>query len=85
MDRTRLSARKEMAEKASATVYERAGHVLVCPICGNQKFWKKEAQLNTKVASFFDFDWTNPSGDCYICKDCRHILWFYGESESLGG
>ena len=71
-----------MADNAQAV--ERAGHLLRCPICDGQKFWKKEAQLNTKVASFFDFDWLNPSGDCYICKQCRHIIWFYGESEKLG-
>jgi hypothetical protein len=75
---------KTMAEKVPATAYERAGHLLECPICSSQKFWKKEAQLNTKAASFFDFDFLNPSGDCYICKECRHITWFYGESEKLG-
>jgi hypothetical protein len=64
-----------------ATSYERAGHPLKCPICGHDRFWLKEAQLNTKTATFFGWDWTNPSGDCYICENCRHILWFYGESE----
>jgi hypothetical protein len=66
-----------------ARVFQRAGIVLQCPMCSGQKFWKKEAQLNTKMASFFDFDFLNPSGDCYICKECRHILWYYGESERL--
>jgi predicted nucleic-acid-binding Zn-ribbon protein len=71
-----------MADKAEAR--ERAGYSLQCPICGGQKFWKKEAQLNTKAASLLDFDWINPSGDCYICKECRYIIWFYGENEKLG-
>ena len=74
--------RLEVAEKARA--YERAGILLKCPMCDSQKFWRKEAQLNTKMASFFDFDWLNPSGDCYICRECRHILWFYSENEKLG-
>lgn len=66
-----------------AQPYERSGYLLACPICDHQKFWKKEAQLNTKVASFFDFDWANPSGDCYICDNCRHIIWFYGDGERV--
>lgn len=71
-----------MAEEAKP--YEKAGHLLVCPVCAGQKFFQKEAQLNTKTASFLDLDWVNPSGDCYICKACRHIIWFYGEGEKLG-
>ena len=73
-----------MAVKVPATAYERADHMLECPICDGQKLWKKEAQLNDKVASFFDFVFLNPSGDCTICKECQHIIWVYGESEKLG-
>jgi len=71
-----------MADVARA--FERAGIALQCPMCDGQKFWKKEAQLNTRKASIFGFDGFNPSGDCYICKECRYIIWFYGESERIG-
>ena len=67
--------------KEEARAYERAGYSLKCPICDHDRFWTKKAQLNTKVASLFDLDWINPSGDCYICEHCRHILWFYGEGK----
>jgi hypothetical protein len=38
--------------------------------------FKREAQLNTAAASFFNFDWTNPSGNCYVCAKCGYIHWF---------
>ena len=71
-----------MAEEAK--IFTRAGYTIECSVCRHNRFIKKEAQLNTKVASLFDLDWVNPSGDCYICDNCRHIIWFYGEEEKLG-
>jgi hypothetical protein len=53
-----------------------AGFELRCEICKNQHFWWRKAQLNTAVASFFDFDWANPSADCYVCSQCGYIHWF---------
>lgn len=70
----RLTVEKFVSEEPRPC--ERSGHLLTCPICGGQKFWRKEAQLNSKIASFLEFDWLNRSGDCYIWKECRHIIWF---------
>lgn len=53
-----------------------AGFKLRCEICGHQRFWTREAQLNTAVASFFSFDWANPSATCYVCESCGYIHWF---------
>lgn len=72
-----------MAREKKASQRQRAGHFLICPICGGEEFWHREAQLNTRVMTLFDLDWINPRGDCYICEKCRHILWFYGEDEKL--
>lgn len=49
---------------------------LRCEICTNHTFWQREAQLNTAVASFFDFDWANPSAMCLVCSRCGYIHWF---------
>lgn len=70
-----------MAQKKRATPQSVAGHVLSCPICGHERFWVREAQLNTRLMSFLDLDFTNPKGRCFICENCRHIMWFYGEDE----
>jgi len=72
-----------MSREKKASKEQRAGHWLNCPICGGEDFWHREAQLNTRVMTLFDLDWINPRGDCYICDNCRHILWFYGEDEKL--
>ena len=52
------------------------GRELKCLVCGHDAFWKREAQLNTAAASFLNFDWTNPSGVCYVCAKCGYIHWF---------
>jgi len=51
-------------------------HDLRCEICKNNLFWYREAQLNTAVATFFNFDWANPSAQCYVCSQCGYIHWF---------
>jgi hypothetical protein len=70
-----------MTKKKEAAPQQRAGHWLKCPVCAGDRFWQREAQLNTKVMTLIDLDWVNPSGDCYICEQCRHIMWFYREGE----
>jgi hypothetical protein len=52
------------------------GRPLHCYACGYDSFWQRSAQLNTALATFFNFDWTNPSATCCICAQCGHIHWF---------
>ena len=49
---------------------------LKCEICKQDRFWRREAQLNTSVATFFSLDWANASADCYVCDSCGYIHWF---------
>jgi hypothetical protein len=55
------------------------GHQLICPICKNDHFHSREAQLNTAAASFFNLDWANRSASCFVCTECTHISWFLGD------
>ncbi|MCY7293560.1 MAG: hypothetical protein LH615_15390, partial [Ferruginibacter sp.] len=59
-------------------VVEVRGNKLVCQICSSDKFWNRNAQLNTSVASFFGFDWANKSATCFVCADCTYVYWFLG-------
>jgi hypothetical protein len=59
-----------------AKSYEIQGHVLRCSLCGNNEFHKREAQLNTSVATFFNLDWMNASAICFVCDKCGQIFWF---------
>ena len=52
------------------------GTQLRCEICKHDHFWQREAQLNTAVATFFDFDWANATAVCYVCDGCGYIHWF---------
>ncbi len=54
-------------------------HDLVCPICQNNQFWTRQAQLNTAAATFFNLDWANKSATCFVCSECTHISWFLGQ------
>lgn len=49
---------------------------LCCQICKNDQFWRREAQLNTAMATFFNLDWANKTADCYVCSQCGYIHWF---------
>ncbi len=52
------------------------GQPFECTACGNSLFWRRQAQLNTAVASFFDFDWANETAVCAVCSECGYIHWF---------
>lgn len=52
------------------------GHALTCPVCGNSTFHRREAQLNTSLATFFNLDWANRTATCYVCPECTYIYWF---------
>jgi hypothetical protein len=53
-----------------------AGLDLHCEICKHDRFWHREAQLNTAVATFFNFDWANATATCFVCAGCGYIHWF---------
>ena len=65
-------------EKKEPVTVEVKGHILICPICSNNLFWTRKAQLNTAVATFFKLDWTDRSATCFVCSDCTNIFWFLG-------
>jgi hypothetical protein len=60
-------------------VFEVCGKPLKCQVCGEDKFFHRRAQLNTALATFFNFDWTNQSAECYVCDKCGYIHWFLKE------
>ena len=62
--------------KSDPISVEVQGRELKCLVCGHDCFHKREAQLNTATASFFNFDWANPTGACYVCAKCGYIHWF---------
>ncbi len=57
------------------------GKQLTCAICQHLRFWQRKAQLNTAVATFFNFDWANRSAHCYVCENCGYIYWFLPPKE----
>jgi len=50
--------------------------VLKCLVCGHDEFFKREAQLNSKVSELLGMAWTDKSAVCYVCKQCGYIHWF---------
>ncbi len=65
-------------QKAEPLPIEVKGHPLRCPICANNLFWTRKAQLNSAVSTFFKLDWTDRSATCFVCADCTYIFWFLG-------
>ena len=52
------------------------GTPLTCPVCRHDRFHSRAYLLNTRAATFFNFDWANRSATAYVCGRCGHILWF---------
>jgi transcription elongation factor Elf1 len=66
-------------EKAEA-VMMRTGKELTCLVCGADRFFSREALLNTPGMTFLKLDWANATASCRVCEDCGYIHWFLGET-----
>ncbi len=49
---------------------------LTCAVCGCNRFHERNSLLNTRAATFFNFDWANKEATNYICAECGYIFWF---------
>ena len=63
----------------SAQHCEAAGVAVRCGVCSGRQFWRRRAQLNTALATFFGLDWANRTAVCLVCDNCGHIMWFLQE------
>jgi hypothetical protein len=64
-------------ERADGTIEVRAGdRPLACVVCGGTRFHERSSLLNTRAATFFNFDWANKEATNYICAECGYIFWF---------
>ena len=55
------------------------GASMKCQVCDNKTFWRRDAQLHTGVASFFNVEWASPTCTGVICSRCGFIHWFFPE------
>ncbi|HUP03643.1 MAG TPA: hypothetical protein VMU19_06620 [Bryobacteraceae bacterium] len=53
-----------------------AGKPLTCTVCGGTSFHERNSLLNTRMATFFRFDWANKEAENFICANCGYIFWF---------
>jgi uncharacterized protein len=79
--------RLNRAVKAATTstekhTYQITGKSIICPHCGNDRFDKKSALLNTAGLTFLNLDWANRSATVLVCKKCGYIQWFMQEPEN---
>jgi len=69
----------KLFKKAEPQTVEVLGEPLNCPVCKNDLFWTRRAQLNTSLTTLFNLDWANKSASCFICSKGTHIMWFLGD------
>ena len=61
---------------AEPQAYLARGRKIVCPHCANDRFSRRKAMLNTRIATFFELDWVNRSSTVLVCSNCTMIQWF---------
>jgi predicted nucleic-acid-binding Zn-ribbon protein len=60
-------------EPEPATVLDKP---LRCAVCGNEGFYKRDAQLHTAGMTFLKLEWAQPTCTCLVCSMCGYIHWF---------
>gem|GEM_PF-552492 len=63
-------------QKPETKSYEIQGQSLRCVICQHDEFDRRDAQLHTALATFFNLEWANRSALCLVCERCGYIHWF---------
>jgi predicted nucleic-acid-binding Zn-ribbon protein len=49
---------------------------LTCPVCGHDKFDRREMLINTSGMTFLNMDWLNSSACALVCQKCKRIELF---------
>lgn len=60
-------------------IWQVAGRPVQCPHCANTTFESRKILLNTRGATFFNFDWLNRHATVLTCTRCGRLEWFAGE------
>ncbi|AOS43206.1 hypothetical protein Verru16b_00249 [Lacunisphaera limnophila] len=68
-----------------STSYQIAGKQVHCAHCGQTEFESRKVLLNTRGATFFNFDWLNKGATALTCQHCSRIEWFAQEPQAGGG
>ena len=56
--------------------YEAGGKMISCSQCGNTRFHKGKAQLNTKQMTIWGLDYFDKSAKTICCTKCSFTYWF---------
>ena len=62
--------------EAPGSVFEIRGIQVKCSHCGSNRFFEREAQLNTAGLTFLNLDWANKSATVLVCESCGKLEWF---------
>ena len=52
------------------------GRLILCPVCGHDRFHQQRALMNRRGAAFFNMTWADQGADTRICQRCTHVMWF---------
>jgi uncharacterized Zn finger protein (UPF0148 family) len=52
------------------------GRLILCPVCGHDRFHQQRTLMNTRGAAFFNMTWADQGADTRICQRCTHVMWF---------
>lgn len=57
-------------------VWLATGAQLLCVVCGNRGFTRREVLMNTSGMTFLDLDWANKAGEGAVCRSCGYVHTF---------
>lgn len=63
--------------------FRAAGRPITCQHCGDTRFQRHEAQLNSAGSSAVGVDWADRSGVALACVTCGLIQWFARDPERV--
>lgn len=73
-----------MTTTSPSTHFTAAGKPVRCPHCDGLEFDRRGILMNTRGATFFNFDWLNRKAVALTCRKCHRIEWFAEITEANG-
>jgi len=78
---TQTDTTRSSGNEKRGNTYERKGHALKCPVCGEDKFWTRKTLMNTAGATFLGVEWANKQAENFICENCDYVFWFLAKKK----
>jgi hypothetical protein len=67
---------QEMKQDDGSVAVTLDARLLVCLVCGHNRFHERTSLLNSRAGELFGVAWADARAKNFICTKCGYVFWF---------